>query len=539
MVPHKTKSTTEFPLPNPTISQYHIMWSLMQLVPFYSLPLILGAAFLFIKWYKSTPPTTFKKLPPSPPSLPLIGNIHQLKGTVHEAFESLSKRYGDPRGLVLVYIGTIPSLVVSTTEAAREIMKTHDLAFADRPATRMFKAISYNLKDGTIAPYGEHWRQVKSILTLHLLCTKTVQTFEAMRRRVLAGYLTKINECFMSNKPVELTSMSLSITNDMTCMAAFGKTYRDGEIGRKFLKLMKEVSEMLGSFYFEDSIPQLAVIDVIRGVRAKVDRVTITLDEFLKGAIEERLARTSPDPVVAADGFTPLIEVLLKIQKDDNLGITIDSDVVKALLLDAYVAATDTTASVIQWVMTEFLLNPEIMKKAKDEVNTILNGRKDITGEDLDKMTYLKAVIMETTRLHPPVPILLPRVARQDVNVMGYDIAEGTRVYVNVYAIMKDPKVWVNPEKFVPERFLDSSTDFIKHNFELLPFGAGRRACPGRIYSMAIDEMVLATFLYKYEWSLPQGVKPEDVDMEGTFGLANHKKVPLLAVAKPITIDGK
>ncbi|KAD4888552.1 hypothetical protein E3N88_20625 [Mikania micrantha] len=455
MVPHKTKSTTEFPLPNPTISQYHIMWSLMQLVPFYSLPLILGAAFLFIKWYKSTPPTTFKKLPPSPPSLPLIGNIHQLKGTVHEAFESLSKRYGDPRGLVLVYIGTIPSLVVSTTEAAREIMKTHDLAFADRPATRMFKAISYNLKDGTIAPYGEHWRQVKSILTLHLLCTKTVQTFEAMRRRVLAGYLTKINECFMSNKPVELTSM------------------------------------------------------------------------------------TSPDPVVAADGFTPLIEVLLKIQKDDNLGITIDSDVVKALLLDAYVAATDTTASVIQWVMTEFLLNPEIMKKAKDEVNTILNGRKDITGEDLDKMTYLKAVIMETTRLHPPVPILLPRVARQDVNVMGYDIAEGTRVYVNVYAIMKDPKVWVNPEKFVPERFLDSSTDFIKHNFELLPFGAGRRACPGRIYSMAIDEMVLATFLYKYEWSLPQGVKPEDVDMEGTFGLANHKKVPLLAVAKPITIDGK
>ncbi|KAI3726588.1 hypothetical protein L1987_66386 [Smallanthus sonchifolius] len=516
------------------------MLSLMELVPLYSLPLIFGAAFLLIKWYNSTSPNTSKKLPPSPPSLPLLGNLHQLKGTVHEAFVSLAQRYGDPNGLMLVYIGTIPSLVVSTTEAAREILKTHDISFADRPATRMFKAISYNLKDSTITPYGEHWRQVKSILTLHLLSNKTVHSFEAMRRRVIAGYLSQINQCFLSNKPLDLTSMAFSITNDITCMAAFGRTYKDGEIGRKFKKLMKEISEMLATFYFEDSIPQLAVVDIVRGVRSKVDWVVKTLDEFLTGAVEERLSKTNPDPVAAEDGFKPFIDVLLKIQKEDNLGITVDTEVLKALLLDAYIAATDTTASVLQWVMTEFLVNPDIMKKAQDEVKRVLNGKEDITSEDLDKMTYLKAVIMESTRLHPPLPILLPRIARQDVNLMGYDIAKDTRVYVNVYAIMRDPKVWDQPEKFIPERFLESSIDFIKHNFELLPFGAGRRACPGRIYSMAIDEMVLATFLYKFEWSLPQGVKPEDVNMEGTFGLANHKKVPLLVVGKPIvSVDGK
>lgn len=309
------------------------MWShVLEQVPLYTLPLVLGVVIiLLIKWYTSTHKT--KNLPPSPPRLPLIGNLHQLKGTVHEAFESLWKRYGDPRGLVLVYIGTIPSLVITTSEAGREIMKTHDIAFADRPATRMFKAISYNLKDATITPYGEYWKQVKSILTLHMLSNKTVQTFEAMRKRIIAGYVNEINQCFLANKPVDVTSMSLKITNDVTCMAAFGKTYRDGEIGAKFLKLMKEVSEMLGSFYFEDSIPQLAVIDVIRGVRARVDRVITTLDEFLTGAVAERLARTSPDPVVTEDGFKPLIEVLLNMQKEDDAGITIDSDVIKALLL--------------------------------------------------------------------------------------------------------------------------------------------------------------------------------------------------------------
>ncbi|KAI3518901.1 hypothetical protein L1887_07787 [Cichorium endivia] len=146
---------------------------------------------------------------------------------------------------------------------------------------------------------------------------------------------------------------------------------------------------------------------------------------------------------------------------------------------------------------------------------------------------------METTRLHPPLPILPPRVARHDVNVMGYDIAEGTRVYVNVYAIMRDPKVWDNPETFLPERFLESSIDFVRHNFELLTFGAGRRSCPGRVFAMAIDHKVLATVLYKFDWSLPHGVMPKDVDMNETCGIANHKKIPLLALGKPASIAGE
>ncbi|KAI3758705.1 hypothetical protein L6452_06276 [Arctium lappa] len=503
----------------------------------YTSPLfLLGAAFLLLtRFYKSSPATTMKKLPPSPPRLPVIGNLHQLGELVHHSFFSLARRYGD--SLMLLYIGSVPSLVVSSAEAAREIMKTHDITFASRPNRRMFRAISFDHKEITMAPYGEYWRQAKSILTLQLLSNKKVQTFDGLREKVIGEYVDKITRCFLSNQPVDLSDLFSSLSNDITCMATFGRTYNEGEIGRKFKKLLQEFLVVLGSFYFEDSIPQLAVLDRIRGLSAKVDKVAVDFNEFLQGVVDETISNSSNNPnnPVGEDGVETFIQALLKVQKEDIVGITIDADVIKALLLDAYAGGSDTSSSVLEWLMTELLLHPDILKKVQNEVRNVLNGKKDITDDDLERMTYLKAVIMESTRLHPPLPILPPRVARQDVKVMGYDIAEGTRVYVSVYAIMRDPKVWDKPDTFLPERFLDSSIDFVKHNFELLPFGAGRRGCPGRVFAMAITEKVLATILDRFDWSLPHGVKKEDVDMKETFGLANHRKVPLLAVGKPFS----
>ncbi|KVH88587.1 cytochrome P450 [Cynara cardunculus var. scolymus] len=494
------------------------MWSFFSFDVFiYTSLLFLGAAFLLIRFRTRTLPTTIKKPPPSPPRLPIIGNLHQMSELVHHSFFSLARRYGD--SLMLLYIGSVPCLVVSSTEAAREIMKTHDIAFASRPNTRMFRAISYDLKEITVAPYGEYWRQAKSILTLQLLSNKKVQTFAGLREKVINECVHKITHCFLSNKPADLSDLFSSLTNDITCMATFGRTYNEGEIGRKFKKVLQEFSEVLGSFYFEDSIPQLAVLDRVRGLSAKVDRVAVDFDEFLQGVVDETLSKRSRNPnPVGEDGVETFIEALLNVQKEDIIGITIDADVIKALLLDAYVAGTDTSSSVLEWAMTELLLHPDSLKKVQNEVREVLNGKKDITDDDLEMMTYLKAVIKETTRLHPPLPILPPRVARHDVKVMGYDIAEGTRVYVNIYAIMRDPKVWDRPDTFLPERFLDSPIDFVKHNFELLTFGAGRRGCPGRVFAMAINEKVLATVLHKFDWSLPNGVKREDVDMKETFG---------------------
>lgn len=172
-----------------------------------------------------------------------------------------------------------------------------------------------------------------------------------------------------------------------------------------------------------------------------------------------------------------------------------------------FAAGTDTTYTVLEWAMTELLRNPEILRKVQNEVQGIVKEKQHITEDDLENMHYLKAVIKETLRLHPPIPLLVPRESIQDVKVMGYDIAAGTLVITNSWAIGRDPTSWEEPNEFRPERFLGTSIDFKGHDFELIPFGAGRRGCPGTMFAMAINELALANLLHKFDWALPGGAR--------------------------------
>lgn len=201
---------------------------------------------------------------------------------------------------------------------------------------------------------------------------------------------------------------------------------------------------------------------------------------------------------------------------------------------DVFGAGTDTSAVVLEWTMTELLRNPNEMEKLQREVQAIVGQKQDITDEDIEKMHYLKAVIKETFRCHPPFPLLLPRVACRDVKVKGYDVAAGTVAMVSVWAIGRDPELWDEPEKFRPERFLNSSIDFKGVDFELIPFGAGRRGCPAIAYSMASIEFLLANLMLKFDWKLPDGMEGKDLDMNEGPGITAHRVVPLHAVATMI-----
>nr|GEY84484.1 cytochrome P450 71A8-like [Tanacetum cinerariifolium]GEZ17616.1 cytochrome P450 71A8-like [Tanacetum cinerariifolium] len=203
------------------------------------------------------------------------------------------------------------------------------------------------------------------------------------------------------------------------------------------------------------------------------------------------------------------------------------------LVEDAYTAGTDTTATVLEWTFAELLKHPKFLKKVQDEVRMILKGKEQINQADIDNMKYLKAVLKETLRLHPPLPTLVPRVASQDVQVMGYDVAKGTRVIINAWDIARDPKVWDEPHEFRPERFLDCTIDFKGCDFDLIPFGAGRRGCPGISFAMATNENLLANLLHKFDWELPNGGKEDDLDMTERPGLTIRKKFPLMVVATP------
>jgi cytochrome P450 len=196
-----------------------------------------------------------------------------------------------------------------------------------------------------------------------------------------------------------------------------------------------------------------------------------------------------------------------------------------------FAAGTDTTYTVLEWAMAELLRHQTVMHKLQDEVRTVVGNRTHVTEEDLVNMNYLKAVIKETLRLHVPIPLLVPRKSMEDIKLNGYDIEAGTQVIINAWAIARDPSSWEEPLEFKPERFMNSSIDFKGLDFELIPFGAGRRGCPGVLFAVAVNELVLANLVHQYDWKLPDGVAGKDLDMSETVGLACHRKYPLLAVA--------
>ena len=197
-------------------------------------------------------------------------------------------------------------------------------------------------------------------------------------------------------------------------------------------------------------------------------------------------------------------------------------------------AGTHTTSTALEWTIAELIKNPRTMKTLQTEVREIGKGKDEINEDDIEKMPYLKAAIKEGLRLHAPTPLLLPREPTRDTKVLGYDVARGTQVMINAWAINKDPASWgEDAEEFRPERFLDSSVDLRGQHLQFIPFGAGRRGCPGITFTLAVNELALAKLVHKFDFGLPGGVRVEDLDMSEASGVSVRRKSPLVVVATP------
>lgn len=217
-------------------------------------------------------------------------------------------------------------------------------------------------------------------------------------------------------------------------------------------------------------------------------------------------------------------------REDDQL----DRTTVEHLLLDIFSAGTETTSSMLEWSMAELLKAPEIMSKAKAELEQVIGKGHQVKESDITQLPYLQAIVKEIFRLHPTVPLLLPRKAGADVEVCGYTIPRGAQLLINVWAISRDSNIWENPEKFMPERFLDSNIDFSGRHFELIPFGGGRRICPGLPLATRMLHLMLGSLLHCFDWKLEDGVEPETIDMEDKFGLTLQMAQPLKAIPRPL-----
>jgi len=211
---------------------------------------------------------------------------------------------------------------------------------------------------------------------------------------------------------------------------------------------------------------------------------------------------------------------------------------IRGYLSDIFGAGSDTTTATIEWAMAELIRNPEIMKRAQKELDEVVGDKRKVEESDTDRLPYLRAVVKEVFRLHPTVPLLVPHKADRRCEVGGFVIPKNSEILVNVWAIGRDPAIWNEPSRFMPERFICgdkkiNGMEYRGQHFELIPFGAGRRMCVGLPLASRMVHLVLGSLLHSFEWAPPDGMNPEQVDMTDKFGLTLKKAVPLYAIPTP------
>nr|XP_009385125.1 PREDICTED: cytochrome P450 71A1-like [Musa acuminata subsp. malaccensis] len=471
-------------------------------------------------------------MPPSPLKLPFVGNFHQLGSLPHRSLHALSQKHGP---LMLLRLGQVPTLVVSSPDGARDVMRNHDQVFASRPALKPAKVLFDGTTDLALAPYGDSWRQLRKICASHLLSSIRVQSYRLIRQEEVGFMIRKISSQASLTTSVDMSEIFYSFANDILCRVVSGKFNREEGRNVLFREPTREFSVLLSKFYVGDYFPWLGWLDVLFGSMERVNKSKKRWDDLLDGVIQEHEDRSAEGD----DGEKDFVDVLLSLREDPGGNhALLTPQTIKALLMDIFSGGTETSYVTLECAMAELVRNPRVMAKLQHQVRGIASRTKGtVKEEDLDEMAYLKAIIKEVLRLYPPAPLLLPRELMEDCQIQGYNIPKKTRVIVNAWAISRDPSHWEAPDEFKPERFMgDGAMDFKGNDFEFIPFGAGRRICPGMSFAIASLELALATLVYHFDWELPDGMTGEDLDMSEAFGVVLQRKQRLHLVAKPWSI---
>ncbi|XP_028765119.1 cytochrome P450 71A1-like [Neltuma alba] len=465
----------------------------------------------------------YSNLPPSPPKLPIIGHLHQLGPLLRRSFRDLSNKYGP---LLLLQVGQIPTLLVSSADSAKQVLKTRDIDFANRVQGAAARIIFNGCKDIFASDYGENWRQKRKLCVLQLLSLEMVRSFQFIRDDEIQDLISNIRETYWRSNGscgVNMSEMLSADSNNITCRCIIGHKFETKESSR-FWNLARREIIRLGDISLGDVFPSLSWVDYVTGKVREFKRRFAELDRFSDEVIAEHKAGKKDD-----DEKKDFVDILL--QTGHQLHFELDQDSFKAILMDMFSAGNDTTSTTMEWAMSELRSHPSIMEKVQKEIRTVVGSKSKIEESDINKMQFLKCVIKETLRLHPPLPLLIPRRTKKREEVGGYDVPPKTMVFVNAWAIQRDPQVWERPEEFVPERFEQREIDFKGQDFEYIPFGSGRRICPGMAFGLASIDYQLANLLYWFDWWLPSSAC--DVDMGETFGLVVKKTMPLYLQPKP------
>ena len=464
------------------------------------------------------------RLPPGPRPLPLVGNLLDLRGHLHHSLARLSRAHGP---VMRLQLGLTTAVVVSSRDAAREAFAKHDRRLAARAVPDAARALGFSERSMIWLPSSDpRWKALRGIVAAHVFSPRSLAAVRGVRERKVRNLVGSVRG--RAGREVDVGQAVYGGVLNLMSSAFFSIDVVDvgAESAQGLRKLVEAIVESIAKPNVSDLVPFLRRFD-LQGWRRRTARHYEEIFRVLDGIIDRRLAEASSSGDTHGDFLDALLELLStgKVARDN----------LTTILFDVFAAGSDTIAITVEWAMAELLRNPSAMARASVELDGALGNKETVEEADAASLPYLQAVVKEAMRLHPVAPILLPHLAAEDgVEVGGYTVPKGSTVIFNVWAIMRDPGVWEWPDEFLPERFLDKAAgvEFRGKDFEFIPFGAGRRLCPGLPMAERVVPHIVASLLHGFDWRLPEGVSPEqlDLNLSEKFITVNVLAIPLRVV---------
>ncbi|XP_018817463.1 cytochrome P450 CYP82D47-like [Juglans regia] len=518
-----------------------MLFGFLSFTAFMAIMLILFLSFLFLLWiWRRTQKTAPQKIlpPKAGGAWPIIGHLHLLGGMqpAHITLGDMADKNGP---IFSINLGMYRAIVVSSSKIAKECFTTNDKVFANRSKTLAAELMGYNYAMFGFSPYGSYWRHVRRITTLEILSNHRIEMFKHIRELEVNTAIKEIYELSAKNNNalVEMRRWFGYVTLNVMFMIVIKKRFAwivtkdEDEENDQCRNAMRDFFVLTGTFVASDVLPYLRWLD-LGGYKKAMKKTAKKLDHVLEGWLEEHKQKRIYGEL--KKGHQDFMDVMLSIAVDSEEISSYDADTItKATCLGLILAGTDTTTVTMTWALSLLLNNREALKKVQQELDLQIGRDRLVMESDVKNLVYLQAVIKETMRLYPAAPLSVPHESLEDCTLAGYHIPTGTRLLINLSKIHRDPQVWSDPTEFCPERFLTihKDVDFKGQHFELIPFGSGRRVCPGISFALQVMQLTLANFLHAFEITTVPSDEP--VDMTEKVGITSLKATPLEVYLTP------